>query len=146
MCPKRGDGDVDGSSDRRHLKLDCGFAKLLDASRAHGAAIAYKGSRLAVPLRINPIDRVFQHGGGAVVVFRGDEDKSIRGRDLRGPFLHHVVFVRRSTRHSRRHRLVEEWHGEIAKIKKPSFNALPLAKMLNNPLSRLFGKPSLACT
>jgi len=55
------------------------------------------------------------------------------------------VFIRRSTGHCRRHRLVEEWHGEIAKIKKPPFNALPLAKMLKNPLSRLFGKPSRAC-
>jgi hypothetical protein len=55
------------------------------------------------------------------------------------------MFVRRPPRQCGRHGLVEERHGEVAKVKKPNFNFLALTKVLKNPLSRLFAKPALAC-
>ena len=76
MRPERCHGNVNRRSNGRHLNFDCGLAKLLDGSRAHGAAAAHKGGSLAVPLRVNPIDCIFQHRGGAIVVFRRDEYKS----------------------------------------------------------------------
>src|SRR5947207_10066181 len=78
MRPKSRDGNVDGRAHRSDLNLDHGFSELLNAARAHGAAVADERSRLAVPLRIHPIDRIFQHRGGAVVVFRRDKYKTIR--------------------------------------------------------------------
>src|SRR5215471_4241579 len=54
--PEDRDRDVDGRANWRELKLYRGFAELLDAARAGGAAIAHKRSRLAVPLRINPVE------------------------------------------------------------------------------------------
>jgi hypothetical protein len=96
------------------LKLDRCHAKLLDASRAHRAAVAHESGGFAVPLGVNPIDRLLQHRGGAVIVFRCYEYKSIRSRNLSGPILHHLMFVRRSARHSGRHGLVEERHWEDA--------------------------------
>src|SRR6266852_2520864 len=52
MRPKGRHGNVDGRANRGDLNLYHGFPELLDTTRAHGAAIAYEGSRLAVPLRI----------------------------------------------------------------------------------------------
>src|SRR5580700_1086592 len=138
MRPECRYGNVNTRSDRRHLKFDRYRAKLLDASRAHCAAVARKGGGFAVPLRVNPIERIFQHRGGAVVVFRCNENKSIRSCNLSGPLFHHVMFVRRPARHRGRRGLVEERHREVAKIEKPRFNPLPLAKLLKNPLRRLF--------
>src|SRR6476659_643167 len=116
MRPKSRDGNMDGRAHRGDLNLDHGFSELLNATRTHSAAVAYERSRLAVPLRVNPIYRIFQHRGGAVVVFRRDEYKPIRRRDLGGPLLNHIVFVRRPARHSWRHGLVEEWHWEVAEV------------------------------
>src|SRR5580692_9601465 len=122
MRPKRCYRDVNGRPNRRHLNLDCRLAKLLNGSRTHGASVAHKRSSLAVPLRIDPIDRVFQHCGGAVVVLRRDENETIRGRDLGSPFLHHIVFVWRPARHSWRQGLFEERHREVTEIEKLRFN------------------------
>src|ERR1700733_15989398 len=61
MRPKSRDRYVDGRAHRGDLNLDHGFPELLDAARAHGAAVAYESSRLAVPLRIDPVDRIFEH-------------------------------------------------------------------------------------
>src|SRR6202049_667087 len=72
MCPKRRNGNVNRGTNRCHLNLDSRRAKLLDGSRTHDASVAHERSSLAVPLRIDPIDRVFQHRGGAVVVFPRD--------------------------------------------------------------------------
>src|ERR1700736_1026512 len=87
MCPKRRHGNMNRRPNRRHLNLDGCLAKLLDGSRTHGASVTHKRGSFAVPFRIDPIDRVFQHGGWAVVVFRRDEYKTIRRRDLGGPLL-----------------------------------------------------------
>ena len=61
MRPKGRDGNVDGRANRGNLKLYRRFPELLDAARAHGAAIADEGSRLAIPLRIHPVERILQH-------------------------------------------------------------------------------------
>src|ERR1035441_5457785 len=53
------------------------------------------------------------------------------------------MFVRWSTRHSWWQGLVEERHWEVTEIERPRFNPLPLTKLLNNPLRRLFRKPAL---
>jgi hypothetical protein len=82
-------------------------------------------------------------GRGRSFVFRRDEDKTIGRRDLRGPFLYDVVFVRRPARHCWRHGLVEEGHGEVAKIEKPRINTLPLTKLPKNPLRRFFREAAL---
>src|SRR5258708_2249210 len=145
MGPKRSNGNVNRRPNRRHLNLDCRLAKLLDGSCTHDASVAHKGSSLAVPLRIDPIDRVFQHRGGAVVVFRRDEYKTVRGPDLSRPFLHHLMFVRRAARHGRGRGLIEERHREVSEIEKPRFNPLSLLKLVKNPLSWLFREPALAC-
>src|SRR5580658_139496 len=145
MRPKRCYRDVNGRPNRRHLNLDCRLAKLLDGSRTHGASVAHKRGSLAVPLRIDPIDRVFQYRGGAVVVLRRDEYKTIRGRNLGRPSLHYLMFVRRPARHRWRHGLLEERHGKVAEVEKLRFHPLTLAKLLKNPLRRFFGKPALAC-
>src|SRR6266436_4941350 len=108
MCPKRRRGNMNRRSNRCHLNLDCRLAKLLDGSRAHDTSVAHKGSSLAVPLRIDPIDGVFQHRGCAVVVLRRDEYKTIRGRNLGCPFLHYIVFVWRPAWHCWWYGLVEE--------------------------------------
>jgi hypothetical protein len=50
-----------------------------------------------------------------------------------------------SARHGRRHGLVEERHWEVAEIEKARFNSVSLSKLLENPLSRLFREPTLAC-
>src|SRR6266700_8422363 len=77
MRPKGRDGNVDGRANRGDLNLYHGFPELLDAARAHGAAIAYESRRLAIPLRINPVDGIFQHCRSAVVIFRGDKNKPV---------------------------------------------------------------------
>jgi hypothetical protein len=51
------------------------------------------------------------------------------------------MFVSRPARHSWRQGLVEERHWKVAEVEKPRFNRLSLPKFLNDPLSRLFGKP-----
>src|SRR5580658_6663191 len=145
MCPKRRYGNVHRGSDRCQLKFDSRLAKLLDGSGTHGATVAHKSGGLAVPLRVDPINRVFQYRRGAVVVFRLHEYETIGRRDLRGPVLNDVVFVRRPPRPGRRHWLVEEGHWEIAKVQKPRFYRFSLLKLLKNPLSRLFREPALAC-
>src|SRR5258708_29287699 len=47
MCPKGRNRNVDRRADRRDLNLYHGLPELLDAARAHRAAIAYENSRLA---------------------------------------------------------------------------------------------------
>src|SRR6266550_4258317 len=137
MRPEGCHWNVNRRSNRCHLNLDCRLAKLLDGSCSHGAAVAHKGGGLAVPLGVNPVDGVFQHRRGAVVVFRRDEHKTIRRRDVAGPLLNYVVFVGRSARHSWRQGLVEERHRELAEVEEPSFNTFSLMQLLKNPLSRL---------
>src|SRR5207302_4826459 len=129
---------------RGELKLDRRLSELLDAARAHGGAIAHEGGRLAIPLGIDPVDGVLEHRGGPVVVFGGDEDEAVGLRDRGGPSLHDLVLVRRATRHGRRYWLIEEWHRKVAKIEKPSVDALALLQVLQNPLRGLFRETALA--
>src|SRR5215470_7231048 len=70
----------------------------------------------------------------------GHNLECIRRRDFGRPFLNHLVFVRRTARHSRRHGLVEEGHREVAEIEKPGFDSLAFPKLVKNPLRRLLGK------
>ena len=88
----------------------------------HGASIAHKRSSLSVPLRIDPIDRVFQHCGGAEVVPGVTKTK---------PLARFVQSTSSATSCSKaggpaglRHRLVEERHREVAEIEKLRFNSL----------------------
>jgi hypothetical protein len=53
------------------LSLSCGAA---GRRERHGTAITHKGSCLAVPLWINPVERVLEDRRGTVVVLRRDED------------------------------------------------------------------------
>jgi len=68
--------DMDRRANRSKLKLYRRFAKLLDAASARGTAIAHEGSRLAVPLRINPVERILEHRSRAKVIFGRDEDET----------------------------------------------------------------------
>src|SRR6476661_7744222 len=111
---------------------------MLHASRAHGGAIAHEGSRLAIPLRINPVDGVLERRGGSVIVFRGDEAETSGLCDRGAPSLHDLVLVRRATRRGRRCWLIEERHGKIAKSEKPSVHAIALLQVLQNPPRGLF--------
>jgi hypothetical protein len=56
-----GDWDVDRGADRSELQLNGNFAKLLNAACAGHAAVAYESGRLAVPLRIDPIEGVLEY-------------------------------------------------------------------------------------
>jgi hypothetical protein len=107
-APKGSQGNVDGRANRGNLKLNRHFPELLDAARAQGAAIAYESSRLTVPLRINPVDRIFQHCCGAVVIFRGDENKPVRCGYLGGPAFDNLILVTRAAGAGRQHGLVKE--------------------------------------
>jgi hypothetical protein len=91
------DGDVHRRTNRRQLNLDRRFAQLLDAACAHRGAIAYEAGGFPIPLRIDPVDRVLQHGGGAGVVLGRDEDETVGRRDCGGPSLYDLVLVRRAT-------------------------------------------------
>src|SRR5258706_16136700 len=108
MRPEGRNGDVDGRANRGDLNLYHGFPELLDAARAHSAAVAYEGSRLAIPLRINPVNRVLQHSRRAEIIFRSDENKPVRCGYFSGPALDNLVLVRPTSRHRRRQRLIEE--------------------------------------
>jgi hypothetical protein len=77
VSPQGGDRDMDGRANRRELNRDRRFAELLHAARASDTAKAHESSRLAVPLRINPVDRTFQHGRRAAIILRGDEDEAV---------------------------------------------------------------------
>src|SRR4029077_7143396 len=70
--------------------------------------------------------------------------EAVRLRDCGSPFLYDLVLVRRATRHGRRCWLIEERHGKVAKIEKPSVDTLALLQVLQNPLSRLFRETALA--
>src|SRR6202011_2615200 len=58
--PKNRDRNVDGRAHRSDLNLYHGFPELLDGASAHGAPIAYESGRLAIPLRVNPVDRILE--------------------------------------------------------------------------------------
>src|SRR5579863_4269250 len=77
MSPKSGYGNVDRRPYRSHLDLNCRLPELLDTTRAHRAAVAYEGSGLAIPFRINPIDCVLEHRRRAVVVFGSYENERV---------------------------------------------------------------------
>jgi hypothetical protein len=49
---------MDRRADRPELYFDRNLPQLLYSARAANAAVADKGDRLAVPLRVDPIDRV----------------------------------------------------------------------------------------
>src|SRR3984893_6861714 len=143
MCPQGRNRDEDGGANRCHLKLDRHLPELLDTARAHGTAVAHERGRLAVPLGIDPVDRILQHGRRAVVVFRGDEHEPVRRGDGGGPLFHHLVLVWSAAGRGRRHRLVKEGHRKITKIEQPRFDAVALLEMLKNPLCRLLREPAL---
>src|SRR6202790_4877035 len=107
-------------------------------------AIAHEASRLAIPLGIDPVDRVLEHRGGAVVILGGDEDEAVGLRDRGGPSLHDLVLVRQATRRGRRCWLIEERHRKVAKIEKPRVDTLALLQVLQNPLRGLFRETALA--
>src|SRR5262249_1943659 len=119
------------------------LSKLLDAARTHGTAVANKSSRLAVPLRINPVDGVLQDSRRAVIIFRGDEDKGVRGGDRAGPAFYGFILVGRAAGHRGRHRLGEKRHWKITQVEQPRFDGVALLEVLKNPLCGLLGKPAL---
>jgi hypothetical protein len=53
------------------------------------------------------------------------------------------VLVRRTARHGGWKRLVKEGHRKITKVEETRFNSTALLEILQNPSSRLFGKPAL---
>ncbi len=73
-------------------------------------------------------------------MYSGDEYKTIRGSDLSRPFLHHLMFVTRATRHSWGQGLVEEGHWEVAEVEEPSVNSVSLSNLLENPFDLAFRK------
>ena len=101
-------------------------------------AVAHEASRLAMPLRIDPVDGVLEYRRGSVVVFRGDEDEAVGLRDRGGPFLNDLVLERRATRRGRRYWLIEERHRKVAQIEQPRVDAIALFQVLQNPASRAF--------
>src|ERR1700746_3561669 len=135
---------MDRRADRSELKLYRRQAQLLDAASTHGTAITHKGGRLAIPLRINPVERVLEHRRRTVVVFWRDEDKAVRPGDFGSPLLDHFILVSRATRHGGRHGLVEEGHWKVPEIEQPRVDAVPVLELLKNPLCRFFGKATLA--
>src|SRR6266481_3521498 len=144
MRPKSRDGNVDGRAHRGDLNLYHGFPELLDGASAHGAAVAYERSRLAIPLRVNPVDRVFEHCGCAVVVFRRDENKPVGGGYCGGPAFDNFILVRWAAGPGRRHGLVKEGHRKVPQVEQPCFDSVALLEVLKNPLRGLFRKPALA--
>src|SRR5207302_4613412 len=100
--------------------------------------------RLAIPLGVDPVDRVLEHRGRTVIVLRGDEDEAVGLRDRGGPSLHDFVLVRRATRHGRRQWLIEERHRKVAQIEKPGIDTLALLQVLQDPLRGLFRETTLA--
>src|SRR6266581_2524481 len=132
----------DLSNERTPSSLKPG--KTANNAGAHGGAIAHEASRLAIPLGIDPVDRVLEHRGGAVIVLWGDEDEAVGLRDRGGPPLHDFVLVRRATRHGRRQWLIEERHRKVAQIEKPSIDTLALLQVLQDPLRGLFRESALA--
>ena len=59
--PENPSGNMHGHAERRHLKFHHYLSELLDAARAAGVAIAHETARLAVPLRIDSVDRILEH-------------------------------------------------------------------------------------
>src|SRR5712672_929505 len=145
VSPQGGDRDVDRCANRRELKLDHCFAELLDAACSHGGAIAHETYRLAIPLGIDPVDRVLEHRGGAVIILGGDEDEAVGLRDRGGPSLYDLVRVRQAPRHGRRCWLIEERHRKVAKVEKPCVDAVALLQVLQNPLCGLIRETALPC-
>src|SRR6266850_2254993 len=144
VSPQGGDGDVDRRANRGELKLYCGFTELLDAAGAHSGAIAHEANRFAIPLGIDPVDRILEHRGGSVVIFGGDEDETVGLRDRSGPFLNRFVREGGTARRGRRCHLIEERHRKIAKIEKPRVDPFALLQMLQDPLRGLFREAALA--
>src|ERR1700752_510174 len=97
-----------------------------------------------MPLRIDPVDGVLEHGGRAVVVFGSDEDETVRLPDSGSPFLNELVRERRTTRRGRRYRLIEERHRVVAQIEQPRVDAIALLQVLKNPVRGLFRETALA--
>src|SRR5882724_66818 len=144
VSPQGGDRDVDRRADGGELKLDHGFAELLHAARAPNVAVAHERRRLAIPLRIHPVDRVLEHGWGAVVVFRGDEDEAVGLSDGGGPFLYDLVLVCRAPPPGRRVWLLEEWHGKVAEVEQPRVDAVARLEVLQDPARGFFRETALA--
>jgi len=116
------------------LNLDDRLAQLLHAAHARGAAVAHEANCLAMPFRINPVDRVLEHSGGTIVVFRSDEDEPIGLRDRGGPSLNDLILEGRPAGRRRRHWLIEERHRKIAQIEQPRVDSSALLEMLKNPV------------
>src|ERR1700738_4719395 len=93
---------------------------------------------------MNPVDRVLEHRGWAVVILWGDEDETVGLRDRGGPSLHDLVLVRRATRPGRRCWLVGERRGKVAKSENSSVYPLALLQVLQNPLRGLLRETALA--
>src|ERR1700730_7324101 len=137
--------DVDRRANRGDLKLDHRLAELPAAACAPSRAIAYEASRLAIPLGIDPVDRVLEHRGGSVVILGGDEDEAVGLCDRRSPSLNAPVLESRAARSGRRYWLIEERHRKLSKIEQPSVDAIALLQVLQNPLRGLFRETAVAC-
>jgi hypothetical protein len=135
---------VDGRANWSELKLYRRFAELLDAARARGTAIAHESRRLAVPLRIYPVERILEHRSGAVVIFWRDKDEAVRPGNLGSPLFDDFILVRRATRHRGRHGLVEERHRKVSEVEQLRVDTAALLEMLENPPRRRFRKTTLA--
>ena len=73
--------------DRCHVQLDGDAAQLLDRAGAADAAIADERHRLAAPFEGGGIERVLQHCGGPMIIFRGSDDEAVIFADLVAPGL-----------------------------------------------------------
>src|ERR1700722_10216720 len=137
--------DMDGRSNRGELDLYRRFAELLHAARASDAAIAHESNRLAVPFRIDPVDRVLQDGGRAVVILRGDEDEAVRRAYRGGPFADNLILIRRASGPGGAHSLVKEGHRKVSQVEQPRID-VALLETLENPLRWFFRKTTLPRT
>src|SRR5258706_2050664 len=135
---------MDRRPNRGELDLDRSLAQLLYAACPHRRAIAYEGAGLAIPLGIDPVDRVLEHRGRPVVVLGGDEHEAVGLSDRGGPSLHDLVLVGRAARHGWRQWLIEERHRKVAQVEEQGIDLLAFLQVLQDPVRGLFREAALA--
>src|SRR5262249_8719461 len=91
--PQRADRNMHGGADRRHLQLDRYLTQLLHTSDTHRTTVADEADRLAIPLRIDPVESVFQYSRRTVVVLRSNDNEAVGSRYGLSPFPDGLVGV-----------------------------------------------------
>jgi hypothetical protein len=84
------------------------------------------------------VEGILQHGRNAVVVFRGDEDVTVKAGDLLAPAQRHLVLRRRNVQ---RHLFLEERHWIIAEIDNLEIGVIALLGDIEQPGRRDIGEP-----